>query len=93
MSRPPDARRRAALWSELYSEGDNAALWQKTGALMSRVMRRELTERQREAFRLHVGEGLSQKEIADLWGVHPSVVCRHIARARDVVRHYMEYLV
>ena len=46
------------------------------------TMRDHLTERQYQALCLHELEGKQQKQIAALWGVSPSAVCRQIRRAR-----------
>ncbi len=76
------------IWSALYSEGDNRERLARLSALLRQVMEEELTDRQREAFLLHVGRGYSQKEIAALWGIHPSVVCRHIRRAEAQLKRW-----
>ena len=46
------------------------------------AMRGYLTERQYQALCLHELERMPQKQIAALWGVSPSAVCRQIRRGR-----------
>ena len=76
------------LWNALNAENDNADRLMRLSVLLRSVMQEELTERQRNAFLLHVGQGVSQKEIATMWQVHPSVVCRHIQQAKARIRRW-----
>ncbi|MGM9613606.1 MAG: RNA polymerase sigma factor [Butyricicoccus sp.] len=71
--------------------GDNRAWRTAFREAFFRAMRDTLTERQYEALRLHYLEGKSQKEIAALWGVSPSAVCRHLARGKKRLRHLLSY--
>ena len=80
------------LWRALTADGDNREQLDRLSALLRRIIREELTERQRDAFLLYVGQGLRQKEIAGMWVVHPSVVCRHIRRAEAHLRRWTEKL-
>ena len=80
------------LWNAMTAGEDNREQLDRLSALLRRIMREELTERQRDAFLMHVGQGMRQKEIAALWGVRPSVVCRHIQRAEARLRHWTEKL-
>ena len=80
------------LWNALIDGEDNRAQLDRLSALLRRVMREELTARQRDAFLMHVGQGMHQKEIAALWGVRPSVVCRHIQRAEARLRRWTDKL-
>lgn len=47
------------------------------------ALRDAFTERQYQALILHYAYGKSQKEIALLWGISPSAVCRHMRRGRQ----------
>jgi RNA polymerase sigma factor (sigma-70 family) len=80
------------LWNALHGAADNRERLARLSALLRRIMAEELTDRQREAFLLHVGQGLRQKEIAALWRVHPSVVCRHLQRAEEQLRRWISKL-
>ena len=71
---------------------DNRSRIQAQRQLLQAVMQAELSARQRESFWRHVGQGESQKEIAHDWGVHPSVVCRHIAKARRRLMQISDYM-
>ncbi|MBP3311614.1 MAG: sigma-70 family RNA polymerase sigma factor [Butyricicoccus sp.] len=71
--------------------GDNSAWRAAFREAFFCAMRDALTERQYEALRLHFIEGKSQKEIAALWGVSPSAVCRHLARGKKRLRHLLSY--
>lgn len=83
---------RASVWVELYSAGDNRERLARLSLLLRRIMDEELTDRQREAFFLHMGQGLSQRDIAARWGVHPSVVCRHVQKAEKAIRRFTDKL-
>lgn len=73
----------------LYS--DNSDLLVKFKRLFFRAVEQELTGRQHDALIRHCLNGESQKEIADTWNVNPSVVCRHIARAKRKLKKLLEY--
>ena len=72
----------SALTDPFDDTRDNRPQIQAQWRLLQAVMKTELSARQRDAFWRYVGQGQSQKEIARHWGVHPSVVCRHIAKAQ-----------
>jgi len=76
----------------MYKAGDNREKLNRLSALLRQVMKEELTDRQRDAFLMHVGQGMRQKEIAALWGIGPSVVCRHIQRAEAHLRRWTQKL-
>ena len=71
--------------------GDNAAWRARFRDAFARALRDELTNRQREALWLHYVEGLSGREIAARWGVSPSAVSRHLARASTRLRRMLAY--
>ncbi|MDL2289011.1 sigma-70 family RNA polymerase sigma factor [Oscillospiraceae bacterium OttesenSCG-928-F05] len=81
---------------------DDAAIYRKRGAmardrlsskererlrrLLADTICHQLTDRQREILLMHYGEGRKLKDIAELWGVNPSVVTRHLQRAYGKIR-------
>jgi|MucameStandDraft_1065616.scaffolds.fasta_scaffold18918_5 RNA polymerase sigma factor (sigma-70 family) len=71
--------------------GDNRAWRMAFRQAFFDAMRQQLTARQYEALRLHFLEGKSQRDIAQLWGVSPSVVCRHIKKAKHRLRVILSY--
>ena len=62
-----------------------------SGTLFFRAMRDTLTERQYQALCMHYLDGKSQKQIAALWGVSPSAVCRHLKKARRRLAIMLSY--
>lgn len=58
---------------------------------MERVIRDELTERQREVLLAVYYGGKSQAEIADERGVSRSTVCRTLRRAEERLRRFLRY--
>lgn len=69
----------------LYEENSNSAKIRAMGAAAREALSR-LTERQREAVMLHHFSGLTQREIAAMWGVTPSAVCHLLERAYAAMR-------
>ena len=70
------------LFALMHSDGaaDNSAeLRAMRSAALAALDR--LTDRQRSAIELHFLSGMSQREIAALWGVTPSAVCHLLDRA------------
>jgi RNA polymerase sigma factor (sigma-70 family) len=53
----------------------------------------ELTKRQMECVELFYGKGIKEKEIAEILGVRPPTVCRHLAKARRRLRRVLEYYI
>lgn len=53
--------------------------------------RTELSEVQRRYFLLYYGDHLTQREVAERYGVTESTVCRTLARARRTLRHYLQF--
>ncbi len=80
------------IWSALFSEGDNAKTLQRLHTLLGQVLREELTQRQREILLLYEGQGLTQKEIAEHFGITQSVVSRHVQRALRRVKRFTDKL-
>lgn len=83
---------RAAMRDYLVQLGGDNSAWRAAFRdAFFRAMRDTLTERQYQALRLHYLEGKSQKQIAELWGISPSAVCRHIKRARQRLSVMLSY--
>lgn len=74
--------------SDKYFEGQKNGLIK----LMNLVMEQELTEKQREAVLLVKGQNLKQYEAAEIMGVTPSTITRHLKAAQkkfdDALRFY-----
>lgn len=61
---------------------DFAASMLKTGI-------RRLTERQQECVRLYYFEGRTLVQTAEILGLNPATVCRHLQRARANLKEFM----
>lgn len=83
---------RAAMRSYLESLGGDNSAWRAAFRdAFFRAMRDTLTDRQYQALCMHYLDGKSQKQIAELWGISPSAVCRHIKRARQHLAVMLSY--
>lgn len=58
---------------------------------VKRVIREELSERQRETLTAYYFRGLNMTQIAAELGVNKSTVCRTLHRAEDKLRKYLKY--
>ena len=83
---------RAAMREDLQSLGGDNRAWRAAFRdAFFRAMRDTLTERQYQALCMHYLDGKSQKQIAALWGVSPSAVCRHLKKARRRLAIMLSY--
>lgn len=83
---------RAAMQAYLQSVGGDNSAWRKAFRdAFFQAMRDTLTERQYQALCMHYLDGRSQKQIAALWGISPSAVCRHIQKARRKLAVMLSY--
>ena len=83
---------RAAMREYLQSFGGDNSAWRAAFRdAFFRAMRDTLTERQYQALCMHYLDGKSQKQIAALWGVSPSAVCRHLKKARRRLAIMLSY--
>ena len=83
---------RAAMREYLQSLGGDNSAWRAAFRdAFFRAMRDTLTERQYQALCMHYLDGKSQKQIAALWGVSPSAVCRHLKKARRRLAIMLSY--
>ena len=83
---------RAAMREYLQSLGGDNSAWRAAFRdAFCRAMRDTLTERQYQALCMHYLDGKSQKQIAALWGVSPSAVCRHLKKARRRLAIMLSY--
>lgn len=73
----------------LYS--DNSDLLIRFRSQFFRAVQQELTPRQHDALLLHYLKGETQRQIASRWNVNPSVVSRHISRAKRKLKKLLEY--
>lgn len=68
-------------------DGDRQRLLRAVG----QVAEGELTPRQKQCVRLCYGQGKSEREIAEILGVAPSTVCRHLEKALRRIRRVIGY--
>lgn len=66
---------------------------EKVKCIMAKVIKNELTPRQRETIVLYYYKGMGISEIADMLGLTPSSVSRTIKRARDKIYNYLKYYI
>lgn len=59
--------------------------------LLRTAMERELTPRQRQCVELCVLGGLSQVEVGRMLGLNKSTVCRHLKKAKHILRRAADY--
>lgn len=69
----------------------NAELVEKVKKSMLKVIKNELTPRQKEIIMLYYYERLGISEIAERLGVVPSTVSRTIKRAREKIYRFLKY--
>lgn len=69
----------------------NSELKEKVKKIMVKVIKNELTPRQREIIVLYYYKGLGVSEIADTLGLAPSTVSRTVKRARDRIYNFLKY--
>lgn len=79
--------------SELSADdaGTNTELIEKVKCTMAKVIKNELTPRQREIIVLYYYKGLGVSEIADKLRLAPSTVSRTIKGARDKIYKFLKY--
>ena len=80
--------------AELSSAEDaetNSELTAKVKKTMAKIIKNDLTPRQREIIMLYYYSGLGVSEIADKLEIAPSTVSRTIKRARDKIYKYLKY--
>ncbi|MDD5952790.1 MAG: sigma-70 family RNA polymerase sigma factor [Oscillospiraceae bacterium] len=56
-----------------------------------KILSGELTQRQQECVRLYYFEGMKLNQIAELLGVQPSTVSKHLKKARRRLERVMTY--
>lgn len=71
--------------------GTNSELIEKVKCTMARVIKNELTPRQREIIVLYYYKGFGVSEIADKLDLAPSTVSRTIKRAREKIYKFLKY--
>lgn len=70
----------------------NSEKIQKVKSAMMKVIKNELTSRQRETIVLYYYKEMGVSEIADKLGLAPSTVSRTIKRARDKIYKFLKYM-
>ena len=89
-TRSSEVRGDLALWNQLHAEGNEERLSRLRSRLVQ-AREQELTPRQQEYLLLYYDRGLSMQAIADRSGVHVSTVSRTLRRARERLRHVLQY--
>ena len=72
--------------------GTNRAALMRKADLLKKVISEDMTERQRLCITEHILNGRKQKEIAEILGLSPSTVSRHIAAGKRRL-HYAAKLI
>ena len=70
---------------------DNRPERERMKRILSRAIRHELTDRQRECLVLHYLHGMKQRDVARSLGLSASTVSRHISSAERKLRHIAGY--
>ena len=78
------------VWLRQNAE-DNSLQLERMRRNLRRAREKELTPRQQYLLKLHYEQDLSMTEIADLLHVNVSTVSRTIQRAKNRLRHYLQY--
>lgn len=78
------------VWLRENSE-DNSLQLERLRRNLRLAREKELTPRQRHLLQLHYEQQLSVTEIAKLLDVNASTVSRTLTRARNRLRHYLQY--
>lgn len=79
-----------AVWLRDNAE-DNSLQLERLRRNLRRAREQELTPRQRDLLRLYYDQDLTITQIAERMGVHPSTVSRTLRRARERLRHCLQY--
>lgn len=64
---------------------------QRIAKAIIEIMKKELTQKQLDCFKLVIIEEHSITEAAKILGVNKSTVSRHIARAKDIIQQALKY--
>lgn len=76
----------------LYQQGSsNRMERERMKAILTRAIRRELTDRQRDCITMYYLEGMKMKDIADALHLSRSTVTRHIQSATRKLRRVASY--
>lgn len=78
------------VWLRQNSE-DNSLQLERLRRNLRLAREKELTPRQQHLLKLHYEQQLSVTEIAALLNVNASTVSRTLKRARNRLRHYLQY--
>ena len=94
----PSATRPGEVYGDLLrwlqeNASSNQKDLEKLQKNLGKAIQNDLTPRQKKLLLLYYYDGLSQSEIAEREGVHPSTVCRTIARAERRIQHVLKYVI
>ncbi len=78
------------VWLRQNAE-DNSLQLERMHRNLRRAREKELTPRQQYLLQLHYEQNLSMTEIAELLHVNVSTVSRTLQRAKNRLRHYLQY--
>ena len=71
--------------------GDNQVRLQELYDALSKALREEVTDRQRQVLFLYYVQGLNMRQIAEALGVERSTVSRTLKRGEERIRRRMRY--
>ncbi len=89
-TRSSETRGDLELWTQLHGD-TNAEQLSRLLRQLHQAREQELTPRQREFLLLYYDQRLSMQAIADQCGIHVSTVSRTLRRARERLRHVLQY--
>ena len=71
--------------------GDNQVRLQELYDALSKALREEVTDRQRQVLFLYYVQGLNMRQIAEALGIERSTVSRTLKRGEERLRHRIRY--
>ena len=75
-----------------YSQnGTNSQEYKKILKILKRIIRYELTLKQRQCLDMYYRKNMNTIEISRLLGVYPSTVWRHIQRSKKKIKNIIQY--
>lgn len=80
------------VWLRENSE-DNALQLERMHRNLRKARQRELTPRQQEFLLLYYEKGYSMPQIAEMYGINRSTVCRTLQRAKQRLHRVLQYSV
>ena len=77
-----------------YNVGETSTgeLRKRMKKVLTTAIEQELTERQRDCLRFYYNEGMKVKDIAQMMGLRPTTVYKHLLLAKKTLKKYAAYL-